>query len=228
MQVSPSLLPLSFSLDTLFLTPFVTHHSHLFNLLSPFIFSIPLISSPPPLSLAHGFPSYTSFHSSLADESRDQLEPLKWLRLAHSHWFSGRRRGAEVLGERAGDERSRGGRRGREGRRRGLIESMRRVELERRDRRMEREGLGWAPNLNDVIQSLPWQPEECLFKPSSLAKCRRGGVYPQLPEEYWRTSAERTAVFSQQQSPHVNFSWNKLSHANSKTFKVLSGLRELC
>lgn len=31
---------------------------------------------------------------------------MKWLRLAHSHWFSGRRRGAEVLGERAGDERS--------------------------------------------------------------------------------------------------------------------------
>ncbi|KAI3360784.1 hypothetical protein L3Q82_013026, partial [Scortum barcoo] len=41
-----------------------------------------------------------------SNESRDQLEPLKWLRLAHSHWFSGRRRGAEVLGERAGDERS--------------------------------------------------------------------------------------------------------------------------
>lgn len=53
MQASPpSLLPLSFSLDTLFLTPFVTHHSHLFNLLPPIIFSIPLISFP----LSHGFP----------------------------------------------------------------------------------------------------------------------------------------------------------------------------
>lgn len=160
--------------------PFVPLHSHLFNLFSPFIFfHSHLISS----SLSHGFPSHTSFHSSLADESRDQLQPLKWLRLAHSHWFSRRRREAEVLGERAGDERSRGGRRGRQGRRRGLIESMRRVEVERRDRRVEREGLGWAPNLNDVIQSLPWQPEECFFKPLWLAKCRRGGVYPQLPEE---------------------------------------------
>lgn len=56
MQVSPSLLPLSFSLDTLFLTPFVTHHSHLFNLLSPFIFSIPLISSRPLSLLLMVFP----------------------------------------------------------------------------------------------------------------------------------------------------------------------------
>lgn len=169
--------------------PFFSPQSPPFSpLLSPPIvtfstFFPPFFFSHSPLSLSW-FSSTTSFHSSLADESRDQLEPLKWLRLAHSHWFSGRRRGAEVLGERAGDERSRGGRRGREGRRRALIESMRRVEVERRDRRLEREGLGRAPNLNDVIQSLPWQPEECLFKPLRLTKCRRrGGVSPQLPEE---------------------------------------------
>lgn len=62
---------------------------------------------------------------------------MKWLRLAHSHWFSGRRRGAEVLGERAGDERSYEEREEEEkgGRRRGLIESMRGVEAERGDRR---------------------------------------------------------------------------------------------
>lgn len=58
-----------------------------------------------PLSFSSRFISSLT-HPSLADESTDQLQPLKWQRLAPSHWFSSRRRGAEVLGERAGDERS--------------------------------------------------------------------------------------------------------------------------
>lgn len=80
---------------------------------------------------------------------------MKWLRLAHSHWFSGRRRGAEVLGERAGDERSyeereeerKGGEEGG-----GLIERMRGVGVERGDgRRVGRRGEVWAEILTQMM-----------------------------------------------------------------------------
>lgn len=77
---------LSVSLSFLLCTPTLSP----FHFLSPYFPTSPLVLS----------------SSSPADESAEQLLPLKWPGLAPSHWFSSRERGAEVLGERAGDERS--------------------------------------------------------------------------------------------------------------------------
>lgn len=107
--IEPSPTLSSFSPSFLLGHPFssllVTLYSHFSSLPPPVSFFLSLSLM---VSLSHFIPLPSSplSLSSLADESRDQLKPLKWLRLAHSHWFSGRRRGAEVLGERAGDERS--------------------------------------------------------------------------------------------------------------------------
>lgn len=71
----------------------------------------------------------------------------------------------------------------------------------------EREGLGWDPNLNDVIQPLPWQPEECLFKPWRLTKCtRRGGASPTVPkpeEKPWGPKPECIACVQSNMKPSV-------------------------
>lgn len=90
--------------------PFSSLFVPLYSSLPPASFFLLLSWSFPLLLLPSPPPSLCS--PSLADESRDQLRPLKWLRRAHSHWFSCRSRGAEVLGERAGDERSYEGRGG--------------------------------------------------------------------------------------------------------------------
>lgn len=111
---------------------------------------------------------------------------------------------------------------------------MRRVEVERRDRRMEREGLGSAPNLNDVIQTLPWQPEECLFKPLRLTKCRRRGrslsTAPwRITNQPWTYCCVHSNIKTAKSKINVssNFRGASLSHANPKTFIVLSGLLKL-
>lgn len=82
------------------------------------IFSSLFFSAPPtPFSFPY-FPTspLVLSSSSPADESADQLSPLKWPGPAPSHWFSSRERGAEVLGEkgRRWEELCGGRRRGRD------------------------------------------------------------------------------------------------------------------